>query len=372
MTSSGTAVVQDWFFAPGGSEEVAIELAGLLPGSEVMTSFMEPGYRARLAGHPIRTWPLQRVLGPTKRYRSLLPLYPLWFGGLDLRDRDLVVSSSSAFAKAVRTRSGSTHIAYIHSPMRYAWDLETYVEGSSLSPVARVAAMTLRPWLRRWDRAAAQRPTVLVANSGAVRDRIRRFWGRDAEVIHPPVHLDDIELSDRDDGYLLVAARLLAYRRINLAVAAANRLGRDLVIVGDGPELARLRSLAGPTIRFVGRLRRSALVEQFARCHAYLVPGEEDFGMAPVEAMAAGKPVVALRAGGALETVIDGASGVHVPEPSVASLIAAIERLDSLAFDPRAIRAHAETFAAPVFRRRFRDLFARFGVDTSLYRVGDA
>ncbi len=156
-----TAVVQDWFFAPGGSEEVAIELANLLPGSDVVTSFMEPGYRPRLAGHRIRTWPLQRILGPTKRYRSFLPLYPLWFGGLDLRDRDLVMSSSSAFAKAVRTRKGATHIAYIHAPMRYAWDLEGYMAGASLSPMARLAATTLRPGsatLGSIDRQPARRP----------------------------------------------------------------------------------------------------------------------------------------------------------------------------------------------------------------------
>ena len=301
-----TAVVQDWFFAPGGSEEVAIELANLLPGSDVVTSFMEPAYRARLAGHRIRTWPLQRIVGPTKRYRSFLPLYPLWFGGLDLRDRDLVISSSSAFAKAVRTRKGATHIAYIHAPMRYAWDLEGYLAGASLSPMARIAATTLRPALRRWDRSTARRPDVLVANSAAVAARIRRFWGREARVIHPPVPLDDIGLSTRDDGYLLVTARLLAYRRLDVAIGAANALDRDLLIVGSGPEEQRLRSLAGPTVRFEPTVDRARLRDLMAGCHAYLVPGEEDFGMAPVEAMAAGKPVVAYRAGGALETVVDG------------------------------------------------------------------
>jgi len=370
MTRS--AVVQDWFFAPGGSEEVAIELAGLLPGSEVITSFMEPGYRERLAGHPIQTWPLQRVLGATKRYRSFLPLYPLWFGGLDLRDRDLVISSSSAFAKAARTRSrsaGGLHIAYIHAPMRYAWDLDTYLAGSSVSRPGRLAARVIRPWLRRWDRSTAMRPDVLVANSGAVRDRIKRFWGRDAEVIHPPVRLDGIEVSDRDDGFLLVAARLLAYRRIDVAVQAANRLGRELVIVGDGPEASRLRALAGPTVRFTGRLDRAGLADLFGRCHAYVVPGEEDFGMAPVEAMGAGKPVVALRAGGALETVLDGATGVLFDAPTVESLVTAIERADSMTVDRAAIRAHAERFGVDVFRRRFVELLDRLGVDPSLYRA---
>jgi glycosyltransferase involved in cell wall biosynthesis len=213
------------------------------------------------------------------------------------------------------------------------------------------------------------RPDVLVANSGAVRDRIKRAWGRDAEVIYPPVRLAGIEISDRDDGFLMVAARLLAYRRIGLAVEAANRLGRELVVVGDGPEGSRLRALAGPTIRFTGRLDRGALADLFARCHAYLVPGEEDFGMAPVEAMGAGKPVVALRAGGAVETVIDDATGVLFDAPTVDSLVAAIERSDSMTFDRTAIRANAERFGVDVFRRRFVELLARLDVDPSLYRA---
>lgn len=369
---NGTAVVQDFFFAPGGSEEVAIALADLLPGSDIVTSFMEPVYRPQFAGHRIRTWPPQRLLGPTRRYRSFLPLYPLWFGGLDLRDRDLVVSSSSAFAKAVQTGPRTTHVAYIHAPMRYAWDLEGYVAGASLSPMARIAATTLRPWLQRWDRRTAQRPDVLVANSAAVAARITRFWGREARVIHPPVPLDDIALSTRDDGYLLIAARMLAYRRIDVAVAAATALGRNLIVVGSGPEEARLREMAGGTVRFEGVVSRDRLRALMAACHAYLLPGEEDFGMAPVEAMAAGKPVIALRAGGALETVVDGATGIHVVDPGPEAFIEAIERLDGSTFDPRAIRAHALTFAPSVFRSRFRSLFRELGVDPSLYRVDEA
>lgn len=364
-----TAVVQDWFFAPGGSEEVAIALADILPGSDVVTSFMEPGYRPRLAGHRIRTWPLQRILGPTRRYRSFLPLYPLWFGALDLRDRDLVVSSSSAFAKAVRTRKSATHVAYIHSPMRYAWDLEGYLAGASMSLPSRIAARTLRPALRRWDQAAGRRPDVLVANSAAVAARIRRVWGRDARVIHPPVPLDEIALSARDDGYLLVAARMLAYRRLDVAIGAANALGRELVIVGSGPEEARLRALAGPTVRIEPTASRAHLRDLMAACHAYLVPGEEDFGMAPVEAMAAGKPVVALRSGGALETVIDGVTGVHVAASEPTAFAAGIERLDSLSLDPAAVRAHALTFAPSVFRSNMRALFADLGVDPSCYKA---
>ena len=369
---SRTALVQDWFFAPGGSEEVAIELAGLLPGTEVFTSFIEPSYQPRLAGHQIRTWPLQGLFGPTRRYRSFLPLYPLWFGSRDLREYDLVISSSSAFARGVRTRprsEGGLHVAYVHSPMRYAWNLEGYVAGSSVSVPARLGARVLRPWLRRWDRAAGRRPDVLVANSGAIRDRLRQLWGRDAEVIHPPVRVAEVAVSNRDDGFLLVAARMLAYRRLDLAVEAANRLKRDLVLVGDGPEEARLRGLAGPTVRFTGRLSRAALDDLFSRAHAYLMPGEEDFGMAPVEAMAAGKPVVAFQAGGALETVLDGQTGVFFEHPNVEALVTAIERLDTVKWDHAAVHQHAMNFDRSEFRERFLSLLQRHGVDPLLYRT---
>jgi glycosyltransferase involved in cell wall biosynthesis len=365
-TRPRSAIVQDWFFAPGGAEQVALEFAELLPEAEIYTTFADPSIVSRLGGR-LHTWPLQRVFAGTRSFRRFLPLYPLWFGGLDLRAFDLVISSSSAFAKAVRTRPGALHIAYVHTPMRYAWDLEGYLGGSSFSRVSRVGAQFLRPWLRRWDRSTSARPDVLIANSETVRSRIRRFWGRDAEVIHPPVPIADISVSDRDDGYLLVVARLLAYRRIDLVVDAATRLGRSLIVIGDGPEAQRLRTRAGATVRFLGTVDRRTVVDHLERCHAYVVPGEEDFGMAPVEAMAAGKPVIGLKRGGVTETVIDGSTGVLFDGPNVDSLCNAIERLDGIPFDRAAIRARAEAFDPSVFRRRWRELLERLGVDPAVY-----
>jgi glycosyltransferase involved in cell wall biosynthesis len=210
---------------------------------------------------------------------------------------------------------------------------------------------------------------VLIANSEAVRERIRRFWGRDAEVIHPPVTISDISVSTRDDGFLLVVARLLAYRRIDLAVDAATRLGRDLVVIGEGPEGVRLRERAGPTVRLLGAVGRAAVVDHMERCHAYVVPGEEDFGIAPVEAMAAGKPVIAFRAGGALETIVEGPTGVFFDEPTVESLVGAIQRADAMTFDANAIRVNSERFGPPVLRQRMIQLFQRVGVNPALYRA---
>jgi len=365
--SPGAAIVQDWFFTPGGSEQVALELAKLMPDADIYTSFADPSIVDRL-GSRLHTWPIQRLFPGSRSHRRFLPLYPLWFGRLDLHRFDLVVSSSSAFTKAVRTRPDAVHVAYVHTPMRYAWDLESYIAGATFSPGSRFAARTLRPWLQRWDRSTAVRPDVLIANSETVRDRIRRFWGREAEVIHPPVMISDISVSARDEGYLLIVARLLAYRRVNLIVDAATRLGRDLVVIGEGPEGAGLRERAGPTVRFLGNVDRPTVVDHLEGCHAYVLPGEEDFGIAPVEAMAAGKPVIAFRAGGALETVVDGTTGLFFDEPTVESLAEAIQRADGKTFDAAAIRANAERFEASVFRRRFVELFDRLQVDPNLYR----
>ena len=362
------AVVHDFFVPERGGERVALELARLLPSATVYTSFFEPRqFGDRIDPSRVRTWPLQRLLGPTLHFRALLPLYPAWFSTLDLRDYNLVVGSSVAFTNAVRTRPDAVHVSYVHTPMRYAWDLDTYLAGSSHSAASRLAARTVRPTLQRWDRWAARKPDVLVANSATVRERIRRLWGRDAEVIYPPVDVAGIPLSDRDDGFLFVAAHLLAYRRIDLAVAAATALGRELVVVGDGPESARLRMTAGPSVGFLGRVDRPTLVDLFARCHAYLVPGIEDFGIAPVEAMAAGKPVIAFRSGGATETVVEGRTGVFFERQEAAALAEAIERLDGLTFTPASIRARAQEFDTSVFWRAWRELLARLGVDPAVF-----
>jgi len=362
------ALVHDFFVAEGGAEQVALELARLLPTADVHTSFFDVRrYGDRLDPARVRTWPLQRFLGPTQRFRSLLPLYPAWFGRLDLRAYDLVVSSSIAFTHAARTRPDALHVSYVYTPMRYAWNLDAYLERSSWSLPARVGARTVRPALRRWDRGTASRPNVVVAISATVQERIRHCWGRESEVLYPPVEVGAIDPSGRDDGYYLVAARMLAYRRLDDAVEACTQLRRELVVVGEGPERARLQALAGPTVRFLGRVDRLALLDLFARCHAYLVPGEEDFGIAPVEAMAAGKPVVGLRAGGVAETVIDGVTGVLYESPGGPAMAAAIERLDTLTLDPAVIRRRAEEFDVAVFRARWRDLLARRGVDPSLY-----
>jgi glycosyltransferase involved in cell wall biosynthesis len=367
MAGGGAAIVHDFLVQDGGAERCAIELARLLPGAPLYTSFFDPAtFADRLPAERVRPWPMQRLLGG-RHFRSLLPLYPAYFSLLDLRWAELVVSSSVAFAKAVRTSRRAVHVAYVHTPMRYAWDLDAYLRSSSYRLPTRIASRALRAPLVAWDRRTARNPDVLVANSENVRRRITERWGRDAELIYPPVDTAELTVSGRDDGFLLMAARLLAYRRADDAVAAANLLGRELVVVGDGPERGRLERLAGSTVRFTGHLPRRELIALFERCHAYLLPGVEDFGIAAIEAMAAGKPVVALAAGGAMETVVDGETGVLYAQPGARSLAEAIERLDSVAFDPAVLRRHAERFDRGHFGAAWRALFARLGVDERLY-----
>jgi glycosyltransferase involved in cell wall biosynthesis len=368
MTTRRTAIVHDFFVQDGGAERCAVEFSRLLPDATIHTSFFSADtFADRIDPGRVRPWPIQRLIGPTDRFRAFLPFYPIWFSALDLRDRTLVVSSSSAFAKAVRTSRRTLHVSYVYTPMRYAWDLEGYLDQSSYSTTTRVAAHTIRPLLRRWDEWTAHRPDVIVAISETVRDRIRQAWGRESELIYPPVDVAEVPFTPGDDGYLLVAARMLGYRRLDLAVEASTRMNRRLIVVGDGPERARLEALAGPTVEFLGRVDRERLLGLFSRCHAYLVPGVEDFGIAPVEAMAAGRPVVAFRGGGARETVVDGLTGTFFDAPSTDSLMDAIQRVDAMTLDPEAIRMQAERFDTAVFRSAWMTLFERLGVDESLY-----
>lgn len=363
----GAAIVHDYLVQDGGAERCLVEFARLLPGAAIHTSFFDAGrFGDRIDPRRVRPWPLQRVLGPTERFRALLPLYPAWFATRRVRG-GLVISSSSAFAKAVRTAPGALHIAYIYTPMRFAWDLDGYLHGSSVGATSRLGARLAGPLLQRWDRATSGRPDVLIAISQVVQERIGRLWGRPSEIIHPPVDTADFPLSDRDDGFLLVASRLLAYRRLDLAVGAATALRRELVVVGDGPERRRLESMAGPAVRFLGHVSRDELRDLVARCHAYVLPGMEDFGIAPVEAMAAGKPVVAFRGGGATETVVDGVTGVFFDRPDARSLAEAVERLDALRFHGPTLRENARRFDVEVFRGKWRELLRREGVDPHLY-----
>jgi glycosyltransferase involved in cell wall biosynthesis len=354
------ALVHDYLNQYGGAERVLEELHGLFPDAPIYTSMydpttMPPAYRT----WDIRTSFMQRLPLVTRRHQAYLMAYPLAFESLDLSGYDLVISNSSAFCKGVITAPDTLHVCYCLTPMRWAWRYRDYVERERLGAVARAALPPLVHYLRLWDTTSASRVDRYVAISRAVAGRIQKYYGRQAEIIHPPV--DTRRFFPRGSGgdYYLTVARLIPYRRIDLVVDAFNRLGLPVKVVGDGRDRARLEARAKPNVEFLGRVSDDALAELYAGCRAYLILAEEDFGIAPVEAQASGRPVVAYAAGGALDTIIDGETGVLFHEQTPEALSDAVRRMEVAAFDPIRIRAHAERFGAPVFRERLLGFVTR-------------
>lgn len=357
------ALAHDYFIQDGGAERVAVELARMFPRAPVYTTFFDASrFGDRIVAGRVRTWPLARITPTGGRFRALLPAYLAYFSRLSIPARRLVISNSSTFARGVHAQPPAIHIAYVQSPLRFAWDVEGYLARSSFPLAARAALRLAAPGLRRWDRWAGRRPDAIVANSVHMRDRIREVWQRDSRVIHPPVDVGAVSISTSAEDFYLVASRLLAYKRVEHAVRACAMLDRPLVVAGDGPERARLERMAGARTRFVGHVDQVRLEGLQSRCRALLVSGVEDFGLAAVEAMARGKPVVAYGAGGALETIVDGETGVLFDRATSRGMVSAIERLESLTIEPAVARARAMEFDVTVFRRRWRQLLADHGL----------
>lgn len=295
---------------------------------------------------------LQHLPFPTDHYRALLPLYPVAARQLDLRGYDLVISSSSGFCHAAQT--DGLHICYCHSPLRYAWHEYETTLASQRSPLSRMALAAVLNRVRRADYTAAQRVGAYVANSHTTQERIRQYYGRESTVVHPFVDTARFSPLGESAGYVLVVSRLLPYKRVDLAVQACTRLGLPLVVVGEGPERARLARLAGPTVTFRSQVDEAELVRLYQGCSMLLQCGVEDFGMAALEAQACGRPVLAYGAGGALETMAPGVSGAFFAEQSVAAVQDALRTFRAGDFDPQALRAHAERFQEAQFEANLR------------------
>jgi glycosyltransferase involved in cell wall biosynthesis len=350
---SKIALVHDYFIQMGGAERVAIAMHDSFPSAPLYTTVALPHrLPPRLRTADIRTSAMQWLPGIEHRFRQYFMLYPLAVEHFDLSEYDLIFSSSSGYAKGVRRRENAIHVCYCHTPMRWAWRYEDYVARERFGGVARSALPFFMWGLRKWDLRAAQQPNYYIANSQLVAQRIKQIYGRDAVVIPPPINVDRFQPSVEIDDYYLVLSRLVGYKRIDLAIEACNRLGRRLVIIGDGPDRKRLEKLAGPKTEFLGRQPDSRINHYASHCRALLFPGEEDFGMVPLEVNAAGRPVVAFRGGGAVETVVEGVTGVFFDEPDSASVVEAIENFESRIWDPLEIRAHAEKFDQRVFASR--------------------
>jgi glycosyltransferase involved in cell wall biosynthesis len=343
-----------------GGERCLEVFAELFPAADLYTLLHVPGsVSAPIEHRRIVTSFLQRVPQAERRYRHYLPLFPAAVRALDLRGYDLVLSSSHAVAKSVRVPPGALHVCYCFTPMRYVWDLYADYFGPRAGPAARLVMPALAAWLRRWDRRTASRVHHFVAISRFVADRIRRAYGREADVIYPPVDVSRFRVDEAPGEYYLVVSALTPYKRVDLAVAACTRLGRRLLVVGSGPEAGRLRALAGPTVELLGWCDDARVAELYARCRALLFPPLEDFGIAPLEAMASGRPVIALGAGGARETVVppgegEPPTGLFFARQTVDDLAEAIRRFEASAhaFEPKALRRRAEAFDRPLFRER--------------------
>jgi glycosyltransferase involved in cell wall biosynthesis len=358
------ALVHDYLNQYGGAERVLEELHDLYPDAPIYTSMYAPDIMpASYRKMDVRTSFMQRLPGVTRHHQQYLPFYPLAFESFSLDQYDVVLSNSSAFCKGIVTGPQTLHICYCLTPMRWVWDYRGYVERESLGKLARLGLPPVISALRAWDVATSNGVDEFIAISRTVAARIRKYYRRDSVVIYPPVRTELFESVGPPGDYYLVVSRLIPYKRIDLAVDAFNTLGLPLKIVGDGRDRAALQARARPNVQFLGRVAEDELGELFRGCRAFLFPGEEDFGIAPVEAQAAGRPVVAFAGGGALDTVVDGVSGVLFSERSAESLAAAVRRLEGLTLDPLAIQANAQRFDRSVFRaeldRCVRDAYAR-------------
>ncbi|MBN1202650.1 MAG: glycosyltransferase [Anaerolineae bacterium] len=347
------ALVHDWLNQIGGAEDVLEHLTRLYPGAPVYTSMYAPdlmpdAYRA----WDIRpTW-MDRLPGIHRHHQRYLPFYPPAFGRLDLSAYDVVLSNKSGFCHGVRTGPDTTHICYCLAPTRYIWGLKSYLDRENFGFGVRAAAWLVARLYRGWDYAAAQRVDHFVAISTEIQQRIRRYYGRESTIIYPPVEAARFSPSGTVEDYFLVVSRLIPYKRIDLAVRACTQLDLPLLVAGKGRDRERLEALAGPTVQFLGYVPDEDLPDLFARCRAFIFPGLEDFGIAPVQAQAAGRPVIAFKGGGALDTVIPGQTGSFFEEPTVDSLVHALRLFDASGYDPAAIRAHAMQFDSSVFEQQ--------------------
>jgi glycosyltransferase involved in cell wall biosynthesis len=357
-TGSRVALVHDFLLDLRGAERVFLSLCDAFPEADVFTAvYDEDGTEGRFAGRTVRTTFLQALRPTARSFRALLPFYPAAMESLDLRGYDVVLSSSSAWAHGVIPDETAVHVCYCHNPFRYAWNArdETLARRD---PVSRAALRVIFQRWRQWDWIAAQRVDAYVANSATTRLRIERFFNRDAEILHPPVQTSRFRPGTVGDAYV-VLSELVPHKHIDVAVRAFNRLGRPLLVVGDGPDERRLRRLAGPTIRFAGRLSDAEVAATLRSAKALVVTAKEEFGIAAVEAQAAGRPVIALDEGGVRETVLDGLTGTFYAGNDPDALAAAVARFDADGVDPQVCVDNAERYDEAHFRHGMRAMVER-------------
>ena len=359
MSDLKVALVHDWLTGMRGGEKILEVLCELYPEATLFTLLHNKGSVSEtIEKMRIHTSFIERLPFKASKYRNYLPLFPLAIESLDFSEFDLILSTSHAVAKGARPAPGALHVCYCHTPMRYVWELyDEYFGPGRAGMVTRAAMSIIAPRLREWDVRTSDRVNCFIANSQNVANRIRQYYRKPADVIHPPVNINQFVVSEKDEGYYLIVSALVPYKRVDLAIETFNQLGERLLIVGTGPESKRLQSIANKNIQFLGWQTDQELSRLYAGCRALIFPGIEDFGIVPLEAMASGKPVIAFGKGGALETVVDDSrfpTGLFFREESVQALKGALAEFSTLKFDPLTIRAHAERFARPQFKERIR------------------
>ena len=356
------AIVQDALVVSAGTEKVVLHLSNLFPQASIYTSVYlpectYPDFREKT----VITLPSPFKVKNERQFKALFPLWYLGFIRLDLSGFDIVISSANYLAKFIHTPSSTVHISYIQNPFRFLWKPESYSPSSLPYPRPIIAAIKLLfPLLRKIDLRATCRIKNVIANSQNMADQIRKIYGLEAEIIYPPVDIDQFYLSNQPEDYYLCVGRLISHKRVDLAIQACNRLQRKLLIAGDGLERPTLERLGGEDIHILGRISDSQLKQLYANCRGLIFPSDEDFGLVPVEAQASGRPVIAFRSGGVLETVIESETGIFFSEQNVDSLVEAITQFERMDFDPQRIRQNAMRFDHTQFESKFRAYVDRF------------
>jgi glycosyltransferase involved in cell wall biosynthesis len=344
------ALVHDWLNQIGGAEDVLAALVNLYPQSPIYTSIYAPELMpANYRDWDIRTLWLDHMPGIHRYHQPYLPLYPVAWSGLNLSKYDVVLTNKSGFCHGLEFGKDTLHICYCLAPTRYVWQTDSYLAREGMGQIVKTALTPLISALKRWDYDAAQRVHHFIAISSEIRKRIKAYYQRDSVIIYPPVDTTRFAPSETVEDYYLIVSRLIPYKRIDLAVQAATRLGVPLKIGGKGRDMERLRAMAGPGVEFLGYVPDEELPNLMARCKAFLFPGLEDFGITPVQAQAAGRPVIAFGGGGALDTVIPNKTGELFNEMTVDGLVEVMQRFDANAYNPLEIRAHALKFDTSVF-----------------------
>jgi glycosyltransferase involved in cell wall biosynthesis len=365
-TTPRVAIVTEWLANYNGAERVLEQMLLCFANADVyaLVDFLPPHERAFLGGRTPNTSFIQRLPFARKKFRGYLPLMPIAVEQWDMSGYDLVISSSFAVANGVICGPNQLHVSYTHTPIRYAWDLQhQYLSQAQLTRGAKgLAARGLLHWLRQWDQSAAGRPDVLLANSKYIARRMLKTYRREAQVIYPPVYVEDFPLRVKKDDFYLTASRMVPYKRIDLIVDAFAKMpDRKLVVIGQGPDFKKIAAKAGPNVQMMGYQPVNVLLDHMQRAKAFVFAAEEDFGITPVEAQACGTPILAFGRGGAMETVVDGETGYFFSEQTIDCLIETIEAFEASqrGFDPRVIREHARQFRPERFREEFTAVITR-------------